>query len=554
MNKLRYFFQRTDWKFLLAMILLVNVQYSFKLVGFVFLLVLLIPQRHEIFRQIKQLKIPQSVPKFFLLMLFFTIFYYIFSLRYFDSGQITKIGMSAILWGMLYVVSIGFFLMIERDYSKVSNTIIVFFLLNIGISLLEFGFIYLQNGGVNPYSDLGVFSMSTGDHINGITRNSSHFNAIINLFGFIYFLDKKKYFYALLALLVVLLINSNVTTVIVILYLVVYFFREDKFEKLITLALLVIIVVFFIRISPQNFVYVVNTFDKTYYNKLYHQREADTLNRLRQEQIRDSIIKSFTVQETAIDSLDVTEHIGNTVTNQPQIIAKTGIDSIPIIIKIAEATQGKTNNAKGESTRALVYKNRTLVEKYTFKAYPNGFSAQDSAILNRYPLGKLTSFMQTIQFSFSNIKHFLIGNGPGNFSSKLAFKKSGVLDKDTTKLNEKNVNPYFKENHLKLYCYFFSKDLGEHSIIKAPFSSFNQILGEYGMFGVLLFLATYVFFFLKRIKTLTYGNYLLFILVPILMIDYFFEEMTIIFLFELLMLLDLKKEKKIIKSISNENS
>jgi hypothetical protein len=180
-----------------------------------------------------------------------------------------------------------------------------------------------------------------------------------------------------------------------------------------------------------------------------------------------------------------------------------------------------------------------FISDFINKNYGGNIELNDSLKAIKIP-GKLLSYYQTIQLSFSGVKKCLIGSGAGNFSSKLAFKLSGIIDMNIDGVRGTKINEDFKNNHLEIYCHYFSLDKAEHSAMNLPNSSFNQILGEYGFIGIILFILFYLLFFLKRFRELSYGKYLILVIVQALFIDYWFEQLSVVILFELLILLDLK--------------
>ena len=188
---------------------------------------------------------------------------------------------------------------------------------------------------------------------------------------------------------------------------------------------------------------------------------------------------------------------------------------------------------------------QTNLRNKVIETYKDSISIQPPENLQKYP-GKIISYIESIQHLTSSTSHFLIGSGPGQFSSKLAFGISGfsINDSGGKRFLNKQVeyiSDDFKENHLKLFSYYWLKDPGEHSISHEPFSSYNQIIGEYGIIGFFSFIGFYVLFFLKRFKKLDAGKYLTVLMVLMLSTDYWFEHLNVIIIFELLILLDLKR-------------
>jgi len=134
-----------------------------------------------------------------------------------------------------------------------------------------------------------------------------------------------------------------------------------------------------------------------------------------------------------------------------------------------------------------------------------------------------------------------MGDGIGNFSSKLAFKVSSLDITGGYPAKYTYIDHDFLTNHLDLYLNFFSKRAGYHSLTNSPFSVYDQLLAEYGLIGFLLFCFYYLGFFAKNLKALTYGSPIILLTILVLFIDYWFEQLSILILFELLLLLDIKE-------------
>lgn len=159
--------------------------------------------------------------------------------------------------------------------------------------------------------------------------------------------------------------------------------------------------------------------------------------------------------------------------------------------------------------------------------------------------GKLISFMQTYFYLKSSIKHFLFGAGIGNFSSKLAFRASGVGALGSYPERFRYISTDFKYYHLATYLYYYHADASMHSVLNYPFSVYNQVPGEYGFTGVLLFTIFYLGYFVSRYRRLSYGRYLLIILLGFFFMEYWFESFSLIVIFELFMLLNIKEGREI---------
>ncbi len=153
---------------------------------------------------------------------------------------------------------------------------------------------------------------------------------------------------------------------------------------------------------------------------------------------------------------------------------------------------------------------------------------------------KFHSFGETLDYNLSSTKNFLLGAGGGNFSSRVAFICSGEY---VTWFPQKFVyaSPEFEENHLGIWNHDFKNKWDDrNNTANQPFSFYNQLLGEYGFVGLFLFLTLYIGFIFKKWKILTYSKFMLFALLGYFLLDYWFEYFSVIIIFELFLMLDVK--------------
>ena len=155
--------------------------------------------------------------------------------------------------------------------------------------------------------------------------------------------------------------------------------------------------------------------------------------------------------------------------------------------------------------------------------------------------GKFTATVQTLNFLKGNPLKLIAGNGIGNFSSKLAFRATGLGIAGGFPARYAYISPLFLINHLDLYLNFFSRDAGFHSLINIPNSVYDQMLTEYGIIGLLALIIYYFCYFLKNRQYLTYGLPIILLLAGVFIIDYWFEQLSIIVFFELLLMTDIKE-------------
>jgi hypothetical protein len=157
-------------------------------------------------------------------------------------------------------------------------------------------------------------------------------------------------------------------------------------------------------------------------------------------------------------------------------------------------------------------------------------------------------WIQTVNLLHQHPVKALIGDGMGNFSSKLAFRVSGLGLAGGYPQKYVYLNPDFLKNHLDIYLNYFSKKTDFHTLSNRPDSVYDQLLAEYGLLGFAAFVICYLGFFLRHYKKLSYGLPILLIVLAVFLIEYWFEQLSILLFFELLLLLNIKESstKKIL--------
>lgn len=157
---------------------------------------------------------------------------------------------------------------------------------------------------------------------------------------------------------------------------------------------------------------------------------------------------------------------------------------------------------------------------------------------------KVKSFFQTMEYWTSSVRSFAFGAGGGNFSSRAAFLASG----DYVSWFPQSMNytsDEFKEYHLGIWKHDFNNPWdNRNNTANQPFSFYNQILGEYGLFGILTFVCFYLGYFFKKRKILTYSKPLLVTFAGYLLLDYWFEYFSVVVIFELLFLIEIKQNSR----------
>ncbi|MBD1397607.1 hypothetical protein H9Q13_10550 [Pontibacter sp. JH31] len=166
-----------------------------------------------------------------------------------------------------------------------------------------------------------------------------------------------------------------------------------------------------------------------------------------------------------------------------------------------------------------------------------------SNIFTQSPPRKIISITQTFQNQISGFTEFIFGEGPGRFSSRAAFIAGGeYVSWYPESLVYKSAA--FTKNHFSLWNNEVLSIPYNDGTANQPFSIYNQFLGEYGFVGLLLLLFLYLGYFIKRYKYLTYGKLLLITTLGYFILDYWFEYFSVLAIFEMFMLLNLKSNEE----------
>jgi hypothetical protein len=317
-----------------------------------------------------------------------------------------------------------------------------------------------------------------------------------------------------------------------------FLFKSTKVQKSLITICLMFLVVFMAKISPQNNEYVLATF-----NNILHKSNT-------------AIIAVAPVPTTA-----QTADILLSPEQKQEKIAQNYIDSInnagikPAILAVGRQTPA-TPVLKTEAGRVFVPK--ADINSAPYQSLVTTPAEQEPLVkfinihktvlpISGQPFrwtampGKLIGMLQTINFFKQHPGKIILGDGMGNFSSKLAFRASSLGIAGGYPAKYTYIDHDFLVNHLDLYLNFFSKRAGYHSLTNSPFSVYDQLFAEYGIIGLLLFFIYYLGFFAKNFKALTYGLPILLLTAAVLFMDYWFEQLSILVLFELLLFLDIKE-------------
>jgi len=523
-----------DWKLLVFLLLFLNVKLAIKIPAIALIYILQFDFKFGF--RFKNSKLP----------LFYPIVIVIATINWLIAGHYNAAGT------LLWLTGISFWVLcilamhqvklsVEKNSAEIINhTLVAFFVINSLCSAFNLLGIIYEIHNINPYTwqgDYQKYFIGTGDYIKGITFDTSTTNAILSAIGLLYFLDKKKPVLVLMCMATMLLTCSNFMNIILLLILLgIFIFKSTRDQKSLIIACTAMLVVFLVKISPQNNQYVIDT------TKYVFLREK-----------AQPLLLATTQTISAVKMLSPDE--------QKQKIARQYLDSVYVArtpknkvaqlntpAKLPATTTGRIiipgpdiNSAKYQSLTSTPAEQKPLAAFINAHKTALPISGNDN-YTSSMP-GKVIGLLQTIAFLHQHLSKIWIGAGMGNFSSKLAFRASGIGVSGGYPAKYTYIYPGFMVNHLDLYLNFFSKRAGFHSLTNSPFSVYDQVVSEYGLLGLLALLIFYFGFFASRYQQLTYGIPLLFLMGAVFFVDYWFEQLSIMPFFELMLFLNISENR-----------
>lgn len=522
-NDIKQWAQKVDWPLLFFLVLVLNVKLIIKaacILLFVFI------KRKEL--QKKEYRRQSFIWFYISLILISTVNLFV---------SINTISLS---YFILFLAGTGFWLLctgaslINTRFAdtipveKLNYTITAFFLLNIVITLGQLLYIMWDAGDINPYTYQGMYQkyfISTGDRLTGISFDVSTTNAIIHSFAVIWFLGRQKMLLVLLSMAALLLTASNfINLLLAAVLFLLFIFRSTRNQKSIIIICLLFTVLFLTRISPQNNQYAGNKLfgsKKQSFPGSQTRPGKDTIDP--KKEIAKKYLGSLAfIKSTAADKK------GNRIIPEPSAMISVIKPALPKANIHSEPYQRKKDTTQLQK-QLLVF-----AEKNISNQLPGTGSKP----------GKLIALEQTITYLKKNPAKLISGTGIGNFSSRLAFRATGLQIAGGYPKQYAYINPAFLSNHLALHLSYFSGDAEKHSLINSPDSVADQLVSEYGITGVLSFILLYFLFFFKITLKERTGFPLLVFTAGCLLVGYWFEQLSVMILFELLMLTYKRKQKK----------
>jgi hypothetical protein len=540
-SPLRSLTSRLEWRLLVFLLLFLNVKVEIKVIAIVFIYLAQFDLRFGFKFRLSRL------PLFYLLMIAIAFLNRLFQGQFLNLNQNMAFLVGLGFWAMCILAVHQMKLLVDgTSLSRIHFTILVFFVINAMVSFGTLLSIILETGVLNPYQYQGLYQkyfLGTGDNIRGISFDISTTNALLNAFGTIYFLKRNRALMTLLCMTVLLLTGSNFTNILITgTFIFIFLFQSNRAQKSL-IALCGLILVFFMSaISPQNNEYVLTTFEKTFGFSVANRSP---------ERVSQAFIN-------LPDSMLTGEQ-------RKQKIARLYLDSVHREIQIKIFAEIEKARLSGKPVDLELLRPKFVIPKPDINTAP--FQRKDVVDAKRQHLldsayrnvedsgrfrmgldlekvsGKRVALLQTFHFLKMHPSKIITGDGVGQFSSKLAYRTTALGIGGSYPVRLSYIGHDFKGNHLPLYLYYFSAEAGKHSITNTPNSVYDQLLSEYGIAGILAFLFFYLGYFTRRRSVLIYSIPFFIILGGAFLVDYWFEQLSVVIIFELILLVTMKESE-----------
>jgi hypothetical protein len=524
-----------DWRLLIFLLLFINVRIPFKILALLFAYI-------SQFNFKFGFKLRNSrIPLFYLLVFPIAIAAAVINQNFNNLYYIPVFGWALLSWALALLAIHQVKLMVDKtDAQTIYHTLIIFFIINAVFSAGNLAHIMWITKSINPYTFMGMhqhYFINTGDDVMGISFDISSTNTVLCAFGVFYFIYKRNLAMMIVCMSTLVLTYSNLISILFLLVLTLMFiFKTTRSQKSMIVVALMIYVISLAKISPQNGKYI---------------------NEVTASALREN--RAVKQTETASNAISNTGDILSR-DEQRRKFAQHYLDSLSVIKARQEKLSELDEKIKGlpltDYGRLYIPEPNThFAEFYNIGAItPDRQQLIDCIAIHwaQLPLckidpfrptlpGKITGAIQTFHYFTIHPLQSIAGLGPGNFSSKIAFRAAGAGIRGDYPSKYIYINPAFMSNHFDLYLSFFSKGAEYRSVRNNPYSTYDQMLSEYGMIGLFALLIFYLGFFARHYKKLTYGLPILMMVAGIFFLDYWFEQLSVLVIFELMLLLNIKE-------------
>lgn len=523
--------RQIDWKLALFLLLFLNVKLVVKIAAVIAIYVLRPDARFGMKWKNSRL------PFFYILIMAIALADAVVYKSFLSVSNVLALLTGIGFWALCLLAVHQVKLSVEKNEPPIlHNTILLFFFINMVCSLVNIGSIIVETGAINPYRFQGNYQkyfIGTGDYIKGISFDTSTTNAAINAFAVIYFLLREKIWWLVASMAVLLLTGSNVICLLLAgTFAALFIFKSSANQKSLMVICTAMLVVFFSRVSPQNNDYFSNGLRKLFFARRSAASPAPPRPAPPAPEIKGSMTAEESMQQTAQRYLDSLSRLE--VANS-RVAARVAVNTKPLIPapSIHSAPFQRKHDTSQLQRELASFAAANQIHLVSIEPPPG----------KKLLPGKLRGALQVFRFFEHHPYKLVQGNGMGNFSSKLAFRSTALNVAGGYPSRYRYIDDDFKKNHLALFLSYFIADKENHSLINTPNSTYSQLLGEYGLLGLSAFFVFYLGFFLTSYKKLTYGLPLLLMMSGIFFLDYWFEQLSVVVIFELLLLLDMGEQK-----------
>ncbi len=529
-----------SWPLLIFLLLVLNVKLVIKVAAI--LLISIINRKQlsakEFFRQ--------RYLYFYFSLVIIGIIDLILQYKSINTGYLFATALGISFWIMSALIAYHLYLIAQKeDIQKLNNSVSVFFILHITTISINFLRIVLETGSINPYTYTGMnqkYYVSTGDSIVGITFDAPVTTAFICAFGLLYFLYRRKFLLSLACMAALIIMASNFANLLLLgVFVFAFVFNSSKIQKSFIIIYCIMLIIFMAKVSPQNNEHVGRIFyqviDEPYDLPPVKVIPIDELKRM-----PDSLL-SFEERrkkyaQNYIDSFN-TVHRG-TDYRPPETILE----------KAEKAQKEDTIKRKKDSAFYVFHESEGIEEKidqyrlFIDQMYTTGQQDSLGRLYNWKSPGKLIAAKQLLNYFKNHRPRAILGAGVANFSSRIAFKATLLNIAGRYPEQMKYINSDFLLNHLYLYLYYHSQDQSKHEASNTPDAVYFQLAGEYGIAGLLCLLILYFGFFIRNIRKMSYGLPVLFLLAGAFFAEYWFEQFSVVVVFEVLFFIDMKGRRE----------
>lgn len=431
---------------------------------------------------------------FYPIIAIYSVLHFLLFDRNFELNYLLLFTVGIVYWITCYAYMFQTYLFVQdNNLPKVNRTLSVYMLINFSIILYNYMSVCVSAHSLTPFAqEDGSFGTSAGDYIWGLFGAPSYINSMASSLLALYFLNIKHYRMFLISCFVVFLPFANVITMVFLAVLFLFIFlRGEAMRRIMIAGAFVMCFLLYYFVSPNNFSYMQKTV------KLSLSKNEEIMPKVELVETKDT----------------------------------TKLKPEPEKVKYVNDSSAAKQKVVVDNRNALFNKDYSAFKKF----YPINLKTMG---------GKKIAVMQTLNFLKENPKALIFGAGMGNFSSRLAFQFSGRDSSRIFKRVPKYASGYYYKNHLLVFDAMSGLPPEYHSIKHFPNNFFSQLVGEYGLIGMGLFLVLYLWFFYKRFKNKYFFVVLLICISSFLMLDYLFEFFNVMVIFEIVMYCEIKRQEE----------